>query len=67
MEEKGPSQGTLEEIMARCDVLCTLKPLKLFKGSKEGTIKVGCLASIFWVRFELRTQHCQYTTAATLL
>lgn len=26
--------------MARCDVLCTPKPLKQFKGAKDGAIKV---------------------------
>lgn len=46
MEEQGPSHRMLEEVMARCDVLCTPKPLKLFKGTKEGAIKVGRLSSI---------------------
>lgn len=46
MEEQGPSQRMLEEVMARCDVLCSPKPLELFRGSKEGAIKVGHLVGI---------------------
>lgn len=40
LEEHGPSQKTLEEVMARCNVLCTPKPLKLFKGARDGVMKV---------------------------
>eukprot|EP00752_Nemacystus_decipiens_P008019 g7166.t1 len=38
-EQQGPSQKSLEEVMGRCDVLCTPRPLKQFKGAKEGTMK----------------------------
>ncbi|CAM9231946.1 unnamed protein product, partial [Pylaiella littoralis] len=39
MEEQMPSQQMVEEVMARCNVLCTTKSLKNFKGSKEGVVK----------------------------
>lgn len=45
MEEQGPSQKTLQEVMARCDVLCTPKPPKLFKGAKDGAMKVRHLSN----------------------
>eukprot|EP00903_Cladosiphon_okamuranus_P008571 g8222.t1 len=38
LEEQGPSQKTLEEVMARCDVLCTPKAPKQFKGTEDGAM-----------------------------
>lgn len=40
LEEQGPQAAGLEEIMARCGVLCTPKSLQAFKSAKDGTIKV---------------------------
>ncbi|CAM9865760.1 unnamed protein product [Ectocarpus sp. 4 AP-2014] len=39
LEEQGPQAAGLEEIMARCGVLCTPKSLQAFKSAKDGTIK----------------------------
>ncbi|CAM9130489.1 unnamed protein product, partial [Hapterophycus canaliculatus] len=38
-EEQGPHVAEVEQVMARCDVLCTPKPSKAFKGSKDEAIK----------------------------
>ncbi|CAM9615807.1 unnamed protein product, partial [Scytosiphon promiscuus] len=38
-EEHGPQIPELEQVMARCDVLCTPKSPKAFKGTKDGAIK----------------------------
>lgn len=45
LEENGPHQRELEQVMARCDVLCTPKHLKSFKGGKDEAVKVQALPS----------------------
>lgn len=41
LEDKGPFHEGIEEVMARCDVLCTSKSFDSFKGSKEEALKVS--------------------------
>ncbi len=40
MVDQGPLHKQLTEVMARCGVLRTPKPSKIFKGAKDGAIKV---------------------------
>lgn len=40
LEKDGAFQGGIEEVMRRCNVLCTPKPLDFFKGSKEKILEV---------------------------
>lgn len=40
LDSEGPRRGDIQEVMTRCEVLCTLKPPTNFKGAKDQAIKV---------------------------